>query len=105
VLKHVASAIKTRIRREDILSRYGGEEFALLLPEVDVKGAVALAEKIRKLIEKQKFEFDKQEIPVTISAGVAALKNPGAEASDLVRAADAQLYAAKSEGRNKVCAV
>jgi two-component system cell cycle response regulator len=105
VLKHVASAIKTRIRREDILSRYGGEEFALLLPEIDVKGAAALAEKIRKLIEKQKFEFDKQEIPVTISAGVAALKTPSYEAADLVRAADTQLYAAKNEGRNKVCCV
>jgi two-component system cell cycle response regulator len=103
VLKHVASAIKTRIRREDILSRYGGEEFALLLPEIDVKGAVALAEKVRKLIEKQKFEFDKQQIPVTISAGVAGLATPTYEASDLVRAADTQLYAAKSEGRNKVC--
>jgi two-component system, cell cycle response regulator len=105
VLKHVASAIKTRIRREDILARYGGEEFALLLPEVDLKGAVALAEKIRKLIEKQRFEFDKQEIPVTISAGVAGLATPNYEAADLVRAADTQLYAAKSEGRNRVCSV
>jgi len=105
VLKHVASAIKTRIRREDILARYGGEEFALLLPEIDVKGAVALAEKIRKLIEKQKFEFDKQEIPVTISAGVAGLATPSYEAADLVRAADQQLYAAKTDGRNRVCSV
>ncbi|MBL8950020.1 MAG: GGDEF domain-containing protein [Myxococcaceae bacterium] len=103
VLKHVASAIKTRIRREDMLARYGGEEFALLLPEVDLKGGVALAEKIRKLIEKQKFEFDKQEIPVTISAGVAGLATPSYEASDLVRAADTQLYAAKNDGRNRVC--
>jgi two-component system, cell cycle response regulator len=104
VLKHVASAIKTRIRREDILSRYGGEEFAVLLPEVDLNGAIALAEKIRKLIERQKFEFDKQGIPVTISAGCATLATPTYEAADLVRAADTQLYAAKSEGRNKVCA-
>jgi diguanylate cyclase (GGDEF)-like protein len=103
VLKHVASAIKTRVRREDILARWGGEEFALLLPEVDVKGAVLLAEKVRKLIERQKFEFDKQEIPVTISAGVAGLATPSYEVSDLVRAADTRLYSAKSEGRNRVC--
>jgi two-component system cell cycle response regulator len=102
VLKHVASAIKTRIRREDILARYGGEEFALLLPEVELKGAAQLAEKVRKVIEKQKFEFDKQQIPVTVSAGVAALEKPNTEASDLVRAADEQLYAAKTDGRNKV---
>src|SRR3954470_1008501 len=73
VLKHVASSLKTRVRREDIVARYGGEEFGLLLPEVDLKGAVLLAEKARKLIEKTRFEFDKTEIGVTVSAGVAAL--------------------------------
>jgi two-component system cell cycle response regulator len=102
VLKHVASSIRTRIRREDILSRYGGEEFAVLLPEVELKGAVQLAEKVRKLIEKQVFEFDKQPIPVTVSAGVATLTQPMHEASDLVRMADTHLYAAKTDGRNRV---
>jgi diguanylate cyclase (GGDEF)-like protein len=104
VLKHVASSIRTRIRREDILARYGGEEFAVLLPEVELKGAVQLAEKVRKLIEKQTFEFDKQGIPVTVSAGVATLTQPMHEASDLVRMADTHLYAAKTEGRNRVSA-
>jgi diguanylate cyclase (GGDEF)-like protein len=102
VLKHVASSIRTRIRREDILARYGGEEFAVLLPEVELKGAVQLAEKVRKLIEKQTFEFDKQAIPVTVSAGVATLTQPMHEASDLVRMADTHLYAAKTDGRNRV---
>ncbi len=102
VLKSVASAIKTRIRREDILSRYGGEEFALLLPEVDLKGAIALAEKIRKLMEKSKFEFDKQLIPVTLSAGVATLSAELNESADLIKAADTLLYEAKDSGRNCV---
>jgi two-component system, cell cycle response regulator len=103
VLKHVASTIKTKIRREDIFARYGGEEFGLLLPEVDAKGATLMAEKARKLIEKQKFEFDKQDIPVTISLGVATLGTGQRDAADLVRAADAKLYEAKTSGRNKVC--
>ena len=104
VLKHVASSLKTRVRREDIVARYGGEEFGLLLPEVDLKGAVALAEKARKLIEKTKFEFDKQPIAVTVSAGVAALSSELADGTDLIRLADTRLYEAKETGRNKVCA-
>ena len=103
VLKHMASVIKTKIRREDIFARYGGEEFGLLLPEVDGKGAAQMADKTRKLVEKQKFEFDKEVIPVTISLGVATLKAGQRDGADLVRAADAKLYEAKSEGRNRVC--
>ncbi len=103
VLKHLASAVKTRIRREDIFARFGGEEFAVLLPEVDMKGAAVLAEKVRKLIEKQKFEFDRQTIPVTVSLGVATLSSDVGEASDLIRVADGKLYEAKQGGRNRVC--
>ncbi len=104
VLKHVASSLKTRVRREDIVARYGGEEFGLLLPEVDLKGATSLAEKARKLIEKTKFEFDKQPISVTVSAGVAALSPDLVDGTDLIRLADTRLYEAKESGRNKVCA-
>jgi diguanylate cyclase (GGDEF)-like protein len=104
ILKSVASSIKTRIRREDVLARYGGEEFSILLPEVDLKGALTLAEKTRKLIEKTKFEFDAQQIDVSISAGVAALGEQLMEAPDLIRAADQKLYEAKESGRNKTCA-
>jgi len=103
VLKSVASSIKTRIRREDVLARYGGEEFSILLPEVDLKGAVTLAEKTRKLIEKTKFEFDAQQIDVTVSCGVAALGEQLMEAPDLVRLADQKLYEAKENGRNRTC--
>ncbi|MBI3181953.1 MAG: GGDEF domain-containing protein [Myxococcales bacterium] len=103
VLKHLASTIKTKIRREDIFARYGGEEFALLLPEIDLRGSTSMAEKARKLVEKQRFEFDRQVIPVTISLGVATLKAGLRDGGDLIRAADAKLYEAKSSGRNRVC--
>ena len=102
VLKQLASTIKTRIRREDILSRYGGEEFSLLLPEVDHAGAATLAEKTRRLVEKAHFEFDKQKIPVTVSAGVASVDGTQADAQDLIRVADERLYEAKQGGRNRV---
>ncbi len=102
VLKCVASTIRGRTRREDILARYGGEEFCILLPEVDLKGAVALAEKTRRFVEKEKFEFDGHVIPVTVSIGVAALTDNLREGKDLIKAADERLFAAKKGGRNRV---
>lgn len=103
VLKQLASTVRTRIRREDVFARYGGEEFGILLPEVPLGGARQLADKVRKLVEKQRFEFDKQTIPVTVSLGVATLAPQHREPADLVRAADAKLYEAKANGRNRAC--
>ncbi|MBM4779236.1 MAG: GGDEF domain-containing protein [Archangiaceae bacterium] len=103
VLKEVASAIKKRIRKEDLLARYGGEEFAVLTPEVDQKGALAMAEKVRKVVEKHEFNFDAERIPVTISCGVSTLGKKGDGAEALVQRADEKLYEAKEAGRNQVC--
>lgn len=103
VLKEVASAIKKRIRKEDLLARYGGEEFAVLTPEVDQKGALAMAEKVRKVVEKHEFSFDGERIPVTISCGVSTLGKKGDGAEALVQRADEKLYEAKEAGRNQVC--
>jgi diguanylate cyclase (GGDEF)-like protein len=102
VLKQLASTVRTKIRREDVFARYGGEEFAILLPEVSLGGTRQLAEKVRRLVEKQRFEFDKQPIPVTVSVGIATLEPQHREAADLVRAADERLYEAKTSGRNRV---
>ncbi len=103
VLKQLASTVRTRIRREDVFARYGGEEFGILLPEVDMGGARQLSEKVRKLVEKQRFVFDKHTIPVTVSLGVATLTPEHREPADLLRAADAKLYEAKTHGRNRSC--
>ncbi|MFP2933758.1 diguanylate cyclase [Pyxidicoccus sp. 3LG] len=102
VLKQLASTVRTKIRREDVFARYGGEEFAILLPEVSLGGTRQLAEKVRKLVEKQRFEFDRQAIPVTVSLGVATLEPQHREPGDLVRSADERLFEAKSAGRNRV---
>ncbi|RMH39468.1 MAG: GGDEF domain-containing protein [Deltaproteobacteria bacterium] len=102
VLKHLALVIRSRIRREDILSRYGGEEFAIILPEIDRHNATQFAEKIRRLIEKAVFRFEETEIPVTISIGVASWSPEYADASEFIKAADDKLYEAKMQGRNRV---
>mgnify|MGYP001765262258 CR=1 FL=1 len=104
VLKEVAGVVRSRTRREDVLARYGGEEFALLLPEIDEKGAVQLAEKVRKLVERHAFEFDGETIPVTVSAGVATVQRKSEEPQELIRRADEKLYESKTAGRNRVTA-
>jgi two-component system, cell cycle response regulator len=103
VLRQLASTVRTRIRREDVFARYGGEEFGIILPEIDLKGAKMFAEKVRVLVSKQHFVFDRNYIPVTVSLGVAILATEHRGAADLVRAADEKLYEAKTSGRNCVC--
>jgi len=104
VLKDFAGIIKKMIRKTDVLGRVGGEEFAILIPETAKIGAVILAEKLRRLVEKNKFEFKNQIIPITVSMGVVSISNfeiiPTAH--DFVEMADKLLYLAKREGRNQV---
>jgi two-component system cell cycle response regulator len=102
VLKHLASAVKQRIRREDVFARYGGEEFAIVLPEISISAALTLAEKIRQLVERHEFRFEKTKIAVTISVGVASTDDRDLDAETLIKLADEQLYAAKAGGRNQV---
>jgi two-component system cell cycle response regulator len=102
VLKHLASAVKQRIRREDVFARYGGEEFAIVLPEIAVATALTLAEKVRQLVEQHEFRFEKTRIAVTISVGVAGTELKELDAETLIKRADEQLYAAKAAGRNQV---
>ena len=102
VLKQLASAVKVKIRREDTLARFGGEEFAILLPEVDRDKAVFTAEKIRKLVERTSFHFEDTKIPVTISLGVEMLTADDGDSAELIKHADERLYEAKNQGRNQV---
>jgi len=99
VLKQLATVVKGKIRREDILSRYGGEEFAVVLPEIDATNAIALAEKIRKLVEKAPFKFEDTKISVTVSIGVATCGESD-DAAALIKRTDEKLYEAKGAGRN-----
>lgn len=101
-IRHVADAIRKGGRETDMAARLGGEEFALLLPGTDAVGAVKAAERIRKALASSA-------IPtvgtVTVSMGVATAPEDAAGEEELVRVADARLYAAKARGRNQVCSM
>ena len=102
VLKEVAQLAKSRIRPDDVIARYGGEEIAIILPETDLDGGVRIADQLRQMIDDETFVFEDEYIDVTVSCGVAQLQ-PGWRAYEFVRAADMQLSEAKRAGRNCVC--
>ena len=102
VLKEVAQLCKCRIRPDDVIARYGGEELAMILPETDLAGGVLIADELRKKIASASFTFEDEDIDVTVSCGVAQL-DPGWSSYDFVKAADDALYDAKRRGRNRVC--
>ena len=99
----VSRAIAGISRSHDLVARYGGEEFAVVLPETDLAGGQVFAEKIRQAVEASEFGSERGE-PITVSVGIAPLTPECGSANSLVEAADAQLYRAKAEGRNCVCA-
>lgn len=109
VLRRVARILQERIkeiRSSDnvIAARYGGEELAILLPEIGLAGAERIAEVIRHSIEVSVIEFNETRIPVTASLGISTLTSQAMESvQTLVAAADGALYQAKSDGRNRVC--
>lgn len=104
VLKRVAATVQARIRKSDVFARTGGEEFAVLLPETDRSGALEVAEKVRKDISALRFEFEGETVGVTSSFGVATLKPSEEDLETMLRRADAALYQAKSDGRNRCIA-
>jgi diguanylate cyclase (GGDEF)-like protein len=102
VLKELAQLVKGRLRPDDVLGRYGGEEFAVVLPETPLSGGVKIAEELRQLVAQHHFEFEQERIEVTISVGVAQLQE-GWDVLQFVKQADEKLYTAKRGGRNRVC--
>ncbi len=102
VLIESATRIKQMLRLCDIFGRYGGEEFAVILPETSLDGARELAEKIRKFIESSVIEFNGDEIKITVSIGVSILAASDTRYEDLIARSDEALYDAKGSGRNCV---
>ncbi len=106
VLKGVSGAMRESIRNIDILARFGGEEFSVILPETDGTEAVKCAERIRKAVEKTPFYGEKRQPlgRLTVSIGVAAFPDDAKSESTLLDRADKALYRAKREGKNRVVA-
>jgi diguanylate cyclase (GGDEF)-like protein len=100
VLRQVSSMFHQQLRKIDVVCRYGGEEFAILLSQTNPQHALGVAEKLRRLVET--WQFPGVPRSVTISAGVATFPDHGTSRDELVKSADAGLYAAKQGGRNRV---
>jgi len=98
VLVELAELFKTSIRSADIVGRWGGEEFMVILPDTDENGAVELAEKIRRKVSENR--FPKQD-GITISLGVSVF-NDDTSVDTIIYRADQALYLAKNKGRNQV---
>ena len=102
-LQHVAGLLLGAVRATDYVCRYGGEEFAILLPETDLSQALAMAERTRSSIEARPVNVGTP-VSMTICLGVTAYPDHAADGPTLVAQADAALYAAKAAGRNRVAA-
>lgn len=101
VLIELAKLIKLAVRDTvDIPARYGGEEFAIILPETDAKGALLVAERLRKTVEAHDFPGQEQALKVTISLGVATFPDHASVKNVLIKKADMALYECKNRGRN-----
>ncbi len=102
VLRAVAQRCKQSIREMDVIGRYGGEEFALLMPETDVDGARQIAERLREAIGETPIQARGETVSVTISIGLASLGQGYTDLDQLISVADESLYHAKVSGRNTI---
>jgi len=100
VLRAVSLILKQQLRKMDVVCRYGGDEFAIIVPETTGENAMRVAEKIRRQTES--YEFPGVPRAVTISCGVADFPTHGSTRDEVVAAADSALYLAKQAGRNRV---
>ncbi|MBI4758516.1 MAG: GGDEF domain-containing protein, partial [Chloroflexi bacterium] len=104
VLKMVAKLISARVRSVDIVGRYGGDEFAIILPQANASEAQAVAERVRDAVENTPFASPQGDLPatLTVSQGVATFPDSAQSPVALIDQADRALYAAKTAGRNQI---
>ena len=103
-LQSVVATLNANLRKHDVVGRYGGEEFSLLMPNTAKDTALLAAERMRAEIERLGFEVAGRRVPITVSGGVATYPQDGEDWDGLLTAADNALYDAKQGGRNRVAA-
>jgi diguanylate cyclase (GGDEF)-like protein/putative nucleotidyltransferase with HDIG domain len=104
VLQGIAEVFRAQLRHYDVPARFGGEEFAILLPETPPEQAFEIAERIRRTVAASAFDVETSSEPIraTISIGVAGFPRDGADSNELIHQADLAVYRAKLQGRNRV---
>ncbi len=105
VLKTLSRTCGAVMRSSDILARFGGEEFCLVLPDTDLEGATTICERIRQAVESMKVTYnDEADVPITVSVGVARTEPTLESHERLIKNADVALYESKAKGKNRVTA-
>ena len=103
-LRRTAALLQSRLRREDAVGRYGGEEFLIVLPGSDAQRAFDVAERVRTHVESQSITTSVAKLSLTVSLGIATTTGDTLQPEELIFAADKALYEAKHAGRNRVVA-
>jgi diguanylate cyclase (GGDEF)-like protein len=102
VMRRLADCFYEAVRENDMVGRYGGEEFLILLPDSNAQNGIQTAQRIRKMVRDLEIETSGENVTVTVSIGVSSYPQYGQDADAVICAADAALYQAKSNGRNQV---
>jgi len=102
LLQHLVRCIREQLRGSDVMARFGGDEFILLLPKTNNKGALEMSERIRKAVELSRFNVREGDTNVTASLGVASYPEDGGNLDVILEKADKAMYRAKQKGRNRV---
>jgi diguanylate cyclase len=100
-LKHLVKIVKETLRSMDVIARFGGEEFLILMPETTIEAAASTMTRLQRELTKHFFLHDNEKVLITFSAGVA-LRRPNEEQTELVKRADKAMYTAKQTGKNRV---
>ena len=102
ILAQVGETLRKEARVADLLCRFGGEEFAVILPNTNIEGALVMAERIRSRVEQREFIANTESLHLTISGGISECPRHSTDMNKLIKLTDAALYMAKRNGRNRV---